>query len=125
MAQLRPRRGDTFDYAATVTETDGSAHDLTGETLWFTMKVNRTDPDSAAVATAYWIDGGASSGLSVATPSTGGFRLQFAASVTANWSAEATYVYDVQVKSATGLITTVDEGTVTIRGDITQRTTTP
>jgi len=48
-ADLCWTRGDSGRLDATVTQSDGAAYDLTGSTLFLTVKNSLTDADSAAV----------------------------------------------------------------------------
>lgn len=125
MAQLTTVRGDTFTYTATITDETGAASDLTDCTVWVTIKAQPGDTDDNAIARAYWVSGGASSGITVSTPASGQFTVSFAASATTNWVADGQYFYDVQLKNLANAIRTVDRGTVLVQGDITRRTTTP
>jgi len=128
MTVLTMERGDTFTWTATI----GSPTpvDLTGYTLWFTIKsaVNLTPPDPAdanALVLNYWVSGGTSAGITVATPASGVAVVTVVPTITMLFDARRGYVFDLQMKDAAGATTTIDQGTVTISDDVTQRLTTP
>lgn len=127
MANLTIKRGDTWTRTATLYNPTGSAYDLTGCTVWWTLKDqsdNRSD-DTEAVAKLYWISGGASSGITVAAPTSGAISVALTAVQTAALEAGKSYKFDVQVKKANGDIETAGEGFAMVEGDVTIRTTTP
>lgn len=124
MAHLEVYRGDTFTQTIRLTGPGGAALDLTGATVWFTMKADAADADTSATYKAYWIHAGASAGLTVSVATSGILTLSVPAATTTNWT-PAQYQYDVQVQTALGRVVTADRGTVTVGTDVTRRTTTP
>lgn len=98
------------------------AFNLTGATIRVTFKANKalTDTDTG-VFQYFWISGGASSGITVATPANGKAVLVVPASDTAQLQATK-YFYDVQITDATGKTYTPDEGSVTVKEDVTRTT---
>ena len=116
--------GDDFLYTATVLDDDGDAYNLTGATLWFTVKRRKSDADASAIAQLYWIDGGASSGITVATPATGIAAVRIvAASTTA--IVQAAHFWDLQLKDAAGVVRTVDFGTLVVLSRATAKVVAP
>lgn len=118
MADLTVTRGDTLRLTVTVTNADGSAYDLTGATMRFTVKRSVWDDDSAAPIALYWISGGAASGITVSNPASG------VATITATGTQTATlvttaHVYDVQV-SRGGDTWTVASGMLLVTADVTR-----
>ena len=128
IANLAVVRGDTLVLTASVKQSDGvTAFNLTGCTMWFTVKDSRDTlaDDTAAISKLYWVSGGAALGIAVATPATGVGTITMPAADSANLNPALTYVYDVQVKDASGLIFTVVQGTIAPSADTTVRVTTP
>lgn len=104
-------RGDTGRVDITVTGEDGTPYDLTGATLFLTVKNAFSDADSAAVirkeVTAH----------DDATAGESHFDLTTADNATA-----ATRYYDVQLKTATNDIWTLFGGVWRVLADVTTRT---
>lgn len=120
-------RGDTLSLTATAYSATGAVLNLTGCTLWFTLKLSQDDAadDTAAVSRCSWVSGGAASGIAVASPATGVLTIDAPAADTANLDPALTYVYDIQIKDANARIYTLATGAVTAAPDITRRLTTP
>jgi hypothetical protein len=116
---MEARRGDTEQYTLTIT-VGGTEVDLTGSTLWFTVKVNEDDKDDWAV-----IRKQTGSGIENADQeeeeTLGKAVLTLSAEDTQYLSVQD-YVYDVQYKAASGDITTVEQGTFTVTTDVTRAT---
>lgn len=121
MTHLEITRGDSEAFTVRLTGPGEVALDLTGGTLFWTAKADEDDDDTDAVAAAYWQDGGAADGLSVADPATGVVGLVLDALTTAS-IAPGQYVWDLQLVSGTGAVRTVDRGMLTVAADVTQRT---
>jgi hypothetical protein len=104
-------RGDSGRLDVTVKESDGTAYDLTGATLFLTVKNALTDADSAAVirkeVTSH---DNAAGGLS-----------HFDLLTTDNATA-ATRFYDVQLKTSDAKIYTLFGGLWKVLADVTART---
>lgn len=124
MTHLSAVRGDTWLYSATIPNAAGGPYNLVGCTLWFTIKRNRADADADAAARLYWVHGGASAGINVATPGLGVATIKLTQAQTGAMT-NVGYVYDLQLKDAAGDVWTVDEGTFGVRLDVTQRVTVP
>lgn len=124
MANLTLRSGDNESFVLSFVDANGSPQNLTGWTVWVSVKAKKSDPDNLAVWSFYWISGGASLGLQTISAAAGTLRLPFTPSDTADKDGKE-YVYDVQVKTSTGIVKTWDEGKISIAEDLTQRVTTP
>lgn len=103
-------RGDTRVFTLTFTR-DDSAVDITGATVYFTMKYSPADADSAAVI--------AKTVTEHAAPAGGVTSVRLEASETAAIEPGA-YYYDFQLKDAAGNISTVVAGVVNVKSDITR-----
>jgi hypothetical protein len=93
---------------------------LTGYQLWFTAKKHSLDPDSQAVAQ---LDNMSIGGIviTLAVNGTGTATMQPAA--TFNFpDGPVRLLYDLQAKDPTGLVTTIESGTLTVVPDTTRRT---
>lgn len=116
-------RGDTLILSITVTQTlegETTPVDLTGASLWMTAKRKPTDKDNQAVfqmttPTDIVIDGDPTSGRAMIT-----VPPEATASITyASDEAAVTLVYDIQVKTQTGIVQTVAVGKLLVNRDIT------
>jgi hypothetical protein len=110
-ADLCWTRGDSGRLDVTVTQSDGTAYDLTGSTLFLTVKNALTDADSAAVirkeVTAHDAPLAGESHFEIAT--------------TDNATA-GTRFYDVQLVTSAGDVFTLFGGIWKVVGDVTTRT---
>lgn len=110
-ADLTWTRGDSGRLDVTVKDTNGTAYNLTGATLFLTVKNALTDADSAAVirkeVTSH---DNAAGGLS-----------HFDLATTDNATAGTRY-YDVQLKDSTNKIYTLFGGLWKVLSDVTTRT---
>lgn len=127
MATLTAYRGDTFRTTATILTAAGTAFDLTGCTVWFTVKAGAdvSADDSTALVRLYWVSGGASSGIAVTTPTLGVAVVTLSPAQMTPLNQYGGYRYDLQVKDSNGDVTTVDSGKLIATNDITLRLTTP
>lgn len=109
--KLKIIRGDTITIPLTITDSNGSAVDLTGATIFFTIKENLNDADSDALlqknVTSHVSDSGGLSQIDLATTDT-------------NLS-EGTYYYDIQIKFSSGAITSTQPQTLKVYQDVTRR----
>ncbi len=105
-------RGDTLRYKLTFKNADTKEPiDLTGASVWFTLKENVNDPDSEAaiqVHTENHLD-----------PTNGKTEIVVPASETNNLEIK-TYFYDFQLVDAQGNVSTVMSGKVKVLPDITR-----
>lgn len=106
-------RGDSFDIFMTFRDTDDDPIDITGWTLFFTVKVAMNDTDADAV-----ISEEVTSHLS---PTGGQTKISVTAAQTSTLLGD--YYYDVQYKKPDGTIKTVLKGLIGFTKDVTQRTT--
>lgn len=104
-------RGDTRDYALTFTS-NSVAYNITGATVWFTLKKDRNDADSEAVLQK--------SISSHSDPTNGKTTLSLTSTDTAIEAGR--YFYDFQIKTASGSIITFLSGTVDVLEDVTRTT---
>lgn len=112
MAQLKINRGTTYTRSGTVS-IDGSAADLTGATVRFTMKSTEYDTDiddSDASVSKDVTDGTAE----------GAYEITIDPADTAELTPQK-YYYDIKVEFADGRIFKLDEGTVKLDGSPTNR----
>jgi len=111
-------RGDTSILNLAVTQ-DGVPVNIAGATIWMTAKRSVEDPDTKAVFQAKTpddieiVDGAA--GLAKITIPAGA-----TASVILEHNQPLNLAYDVQIKTATGIVSTIDGGTVTLLPDVTR-----
>jgi len=104
-------RGDSGRLDVTVTQSDGTAYDLTGATLFLTVKNSLTDADSAAVIRKEVTTHDA--------PEAG--ESHFDLATTDNATAGVRF-YDVQLKDSTNKIFTLFGGVWRVVADVTVRT---
>ena len=109
-ANLRIDRGATFSSDVTVTDTDGSAFDLSGYTAASKMALGYASTRTRVTITT-----------SInADPTTGIITLSLTADQTKNLEAPARYVYDVEItKTSDSTVTRVIEGIITVSPDVT------
>lgn len=131
MADYTIYRGDRKVWTRTFKTNSGAAQDLTGCSVWTTVKKSVLDADADAVVKHYWTQS-AESGLSRTDPDTGAVSPLAAGilydTLSPTESAALSlrvYVYDVQIKDSNDVPTTVEKGRLVITGDATIRTTTP
>ena len=119
-------RGDAFAKNVTAYDSTGAILDLTGKTVWFTVKDadDQTSDDTSAITRCYWVSGGSSSGITVSAPTTGVMQIVAPGSDMAALNPERRYVYDVQVLLNSEPYTIVF-GEIGVLADVTLRTTTP
>jgi hypothetical protein len=117
MTDISVKRGDNETLDLVVTDTDtGDPLDLTGVSLWLTVKVQVNDPDSLAV-----IQKTVGSGITITDAAAGEASVSISPADTAPFPSSWEGVYDVQLKSA-GSVRTVVSGAFTITGDVTWAT---
>jgi len=109
---LSIKRGDTWSRTIYFEDEDGVAIDITGWTVFFTVKAKADDLDAAAVI---------SKTITVFTDPTNGEAGISLTSTDTNQTI-GSYLFDIQVKTNLAEIITVLEGILTITKDITIRT---
>jgi hypothetical protein len=119
-------KGDTYSRTLTVTQRDGTVYDLTASTIWLTIKPENdiAASDAGVVIDLYWVSGGASSGITVGTPTSGVMNVKILPTSTELLVTGSLYRYDVQISKGGDIYTTV-YGLVSVVPDVTRRTTTP
>ena len=109
-ANLRIDQGTTFSTDVTVTNSDGSAFDLTGYTASAKLSQGYASTKTRTSFTA----------IVNADPTTGIIILSLTADQTSALDAPARYVYDVEIlKTADSTITRVIEGIITVSPSVT------
>jgi hypothetical protein len=104
-------RGDSKTFSFTFKDDAGSPIDISGQTLWFTLKANQTDSDPGVLQqnVTFPTDSNSAAGIG---------SMVIPASATGSLTPGTTYYYDFQLVDGT-YITTLGSGTVTILQDIT------
>lgn len=127
MAALTIYQGKDFIENLPVLNPDGSAYDLTGATLWFTVKLrsDQSQDDALASIKLYRIVGGLGDGITVTVPATGIATISMTAAQTEPLTIGESYVYDLQVKDTTGRVFTAFLDALYVSRPVTQRVTTP
>lgn len=91
---------------------------ITGWSFWFTLKYYYSDPDLAAVAQ---LTSSPPTGVTITDAVNGKLLITMQPIVTRSFPDQPTkLVYDVKGKDATGNITTVDSGTLTVNPSATR-----
>lgn len=113
---LTGKRGDSNQYRATILNEDtGLPQNITGATIWCTLKRSKDELDATAVAQASTING-----QITITDGVGGVCLiEFTPANTSGLTYEETLYHDVQVLLA-GKVRTAIEGTITFSMDVTR-----
>ena len=106
-------QGDTLLFSLTVKQ-DGVAFNLSGCTVFFTVKEDAAQADANALL-AYQTGDGITQSGSVA-------EVHVPYGVTDNWPTDVDLYADVQVKTGTGELFPAATGTLRFRADVTQRT---
>ncbi len=118
VVQLTLNRGDTFEQTLTFTNQDGSVKDITGSTVWFTVKLRFSDLDAAALVQ---VDSTGAE-LVITDASAGIATLQLLPATTLLLVAPC-YVYDIQIKETAGRVTTPQRGALVVGDHATIKTT--
>ena len=109
VANLRIDQGASFSSDVTVSDTDGSAFDLTGYTAAAKMALGYASTRTRTNITS-----------TINSPLTGVITLTLTPAVTSTLEAPARYVYDVEItKTSDGTITRVIEGIITVSPQVT------
>ena len=109
-ANLQIDRSATFSSDVTVTDTDGTAFDLTGYTAAAKMAKGYASTQTRVIITAAINN----------DPTTGIITLSLTADQTKALDAPARYVYDVEItKTSDSTVTRVIEGLITVSPDVT------
>jgi hypothetical protein len=114
MTYLEGKRGDTNNYTGTVLDSAGAVVNLTGATLRFTAKLNRSDADNATGV----IVKSTGAGITHISAPAGTYRITLLPADTSALTTATLYFWDLQLTVAGGDVFTVDKGTMTITTDI-------
>ena len=110
---LSIKRGDSWSKTMYFENEDGARIDITGWTIFLTVKASEDDLDSAAVISKTI--------TTFSNPTAGEAEIELTPTDTAQ--VIESYVFDIQVKTSAGEIYTIIEGILNISQDITIRTT--
>jgi len=108
---LEVKRGDSKTYTLTFKDEDGNLIDITGYTVFFTVKEKIDDNDDHAKIKKTI--------TSHTDPTNGETQIQLSSSDT---NLIGNYLFDIQIKNTTNEIITIMEGLITFTKDVTQRT---
>ena len=118
MTDLSIYRGDSKTWNLSFTDSDGQAINITGYTIFFTVKKKNSYTDDTVDTDAV-----IQKNVTVHTdPEQGQTQLVLQPSDTSS-VIPAVYVYDMQLKDDSGTILTFISGNFTITADVTRRTT--
>lgn len=124
MASELITRGDTAIWDLPIVDASGVPFDLTGSTVWFTVKSRFNLPDDDAVVSSSWSEGAVFNGITVDHPESG----EISYSISADQSVEliaSLYVADVQVLDSNDVVTTVWKLRLAVGAGATARVSTP
>jgi len=109
-------KGDTVTYNVTWSAPGGGALDLTGMTLYMTLKTSLALADNAPLPDALQI-----TGTITGDPTLGAGSFLFESDQTKQLTAGAKYFYDVQVHDASvpPVVSTTENGSITVIADVT------
>jgi hypothetical protein len=105
------KRGDSKSYTLTFRDEEGSVIDITGWTVFFTVKDKIDDTDETAVLKKTI--------TSHTDPTNGKTKIELSSTDT---NLVGNYIYDIQIKKDTNEINTILEGNITFAKDVTRRT---
>lgn len=108
-------RGDSLRLYLAITR-DGSPVDLTGGKLWMTAKRSPADTDAMAV---FQVSSPAD-GISIVDALGGLAEIRVPPEATSSLTSVTKLTYDIQLKEAVGLVTTLETGALTVNTDITR-----
>jgi len=108
---LSIKRGDTKRYTVYFRDEAGSLVDITGWTVFFTVKENITDTDPNAKISKTITDH--------SDPTNGESTIEL---TSVDTNLDGNYLFDIQIKRASGDINTILEGMIVFTKDVTQRT---
>jgi len=117
MTDLKIYRGDNKTWVLTFKDSVGAAIDITGYTIFFTVKNKQTYIDSITDTTDGLIQ---KTVTSHTTPASGISALSLVPADTSSL-APTNYIYDMQLKDGAGKILTFIEGNFEIIADVTRR----
>lgn len=112
-SDIETYRGDDLKLVVSFAQEDGTVYDLTGATLFLTIKKSISDTDAEAIYrdTITSFDDPTSGSQDIVIPNT-----------TTDNFVITSYVYDIQLKESDGSIKTVIKGKILVDLDVTRRT---
>lgn len=113
-------RGDTIIIEAVVTQ-DLATVDLTGYDIYATFKLLISDADNAATTIQKSLLGGVENGIELIDAVAGEIKITLEPEDTIQNTATVKYLVDIQLMKD-GVISTPDDGTLTVSLDITEAT---
>lgn len=118
MTTLRATRGDDEVYQLTIRDANEQPVDLTGASLWFTAKRSFEHSDAEAV-----LQKTIGAGITLVDAVAGRADVKIDAADTAGLEARPVpLVWDCQLRSASGDVSTVDAGVLVVEPDVTVAT---
>lgn len=111
-------RGDSDDLDGTVTTAAGVAVNITGFSIWFTLKWSKGDADVDAVLQKTTADG-----ITITSGADGEFTVTIDAGDLDAVDKDASLYYDIQIKDGTGKVYTRQEGLYRVTRDVTRSIT--
>lgn len=113
-------RGDTHPYVISVVDNDGTPVNLTGCKIYFTVKEEYSDLDSAAILQKTSAD---VAEIEITDFAGGIFEIKFLADDTEDEETGSfnDYKYDIQIKDSSNLIWTRTRGVFRLYGDVTKK----
>jgi hypothetical protein len=114
-------RGDTLEVPFQAMSKDETPVpvDITGAKVWFTVKYNYGDPDSLAVSAFDSVVDPLNVVITTALQGIGKAILP-AIATRAFPDGDVTCIYDIQMKTAAGAISTIKSGTILVHPDVTR-----
>lgn len=110
-------RGDTATFSVNVTYPNGNVYPLTGCTLFFTAKLDNSQPDSEALISKVSTNGG----IGIIDAANGQAAVILDPADTNNLPTDVPLFCDVQLETPGGSIHTVAVGKLTLLEDTTRR----
>lgn len=115
MSILQATRGDDEIYELTLKQRDGTALNLTGVSIWFTVKRSHEETDVQAIVRKT-----VGSGITIVNAAIGRADVRILAADLASLPPRrTTLVWDCQVRDAAGFVSTVDRGQLVVDPDVT------
>lgn len=104
-------RGDTLEFEIDIQDSDENPIDITGATVWFTMKENPADPDNLAAIQIRQTEH--------INAVDGKTKIIVPSNLTDRLTPNKSYFYDFQITFASGVVKTIMVGKVKVLQDIT------
>ncbi len=104
-------KGDNYNLDVQITDINDIAIDLTGSTVFFTVKRNLEDDDASAIINKTI--------TSFASPTTGDVSIVLTSS---DCDLLGTFFYDIKIKTSGGIITSVATDSIIFQNHVTIRT---